>query len=531
MSTPNRPHHTARRRSRIIAVLVGVLGSVLLVGPAGGERRVEQDPSVVATSHGAVRGVVGEDGRLFQGIPYAAPPTGQRRWRSPQPVGRWTGVRDATRPGTQCPQAGNSQGHPSVVGSEDCLYLNVRTPRAAAGPRPVLVFLHGGGHVGGQGASYDTTRIVNQGDAVVVTINYRLGVLGFLAHPSLRDPYAGNFGVADQQAALCWVRRNIAAFGGDAGNVTLWGQSAGGRSVCAQLASPAARSLFDKAIVQSSPCANDLLTRREADARGQAAAAKLGCPDAACLRDKTAAELVLSHEPRTVLRARFADYLQWLPVTGTPAVPHQPLDAIRHGATASKQVIFGGTRNEMNVFVGIHYDGRGNPITAEQYPEVLRELYGTRRARAIQDRYPHQQYPSPSLALATAMSDDGSGVGTCRQQPTADAAARHSATYTYEFAQPSGEVIGGLPLGATHSDDLPYFFDGDYPGAAADQPPAGDLKVLADKLIGYWTTFARTGKPGPDWPGYQRGTALSLAVDHIGMTDVARAHQCEFWLG
>lgn len=512
------------RATRIVtAVMAACVAMAALAIPAA----AETDPAVVRTSHGVVRGEVSEDGRLFQGIPYAAPPTGKLRWRSPRPASPWTGVRDATRPGEPCPQGSSSQDGPPVVGSEDCLYLNVRTPRAAARQRPVMVYLHGGGHIGGNGAQFDTTRLANQGDAVVVTINYRLGVLGYLAHPSLRDPYAGNFGVADQQAALRWVRQNAAAFGGDPRNVTVWGQSAGGRGVCALLASPTARPLFDKAIVQSASCGGDLLTRREAYIRGKATAAKLGCTDLDCLRGKTAEELVRSQEWSPVLRARITDYLQWMPVTGTQALPRQPLDAIRRGATAGKQVIFGGTRNEMNVFVGVHYDLRGNPITAEQYRSVLRELYGD-RAPAIQKRYPHQAYSSPSLALATAMSDDGSGIGTCRQLPATDAADRFSATFAYEFAEPSGRSIGTLPLGATHGDDLRYFFDGTYPGSGP--PLTGKKKALADKLVGYWTTFARTGQPGPGWPEYRPGKALALTADHIGVVDVARAHQCGFWL-
>ena len=334
--------------------------------------------------------------------------------------------------------------------------------------------------------------------------------------------------MADQQAALRWVRRNIAAFGGDARNVTLWGQSAGGRSVCAQLASPAARPLFDKVIVQSSPCGNAVLTRSEALARGKAAAAKVDCADAECLRGKSAEDLVGSHLPSGPLQARFADYLQWLPVAGTPTVTRQPLDAIRHGATAGKPVLFGGTRNEMNAFVAVQYDLRGKPVTAEQYPGVLRELYGERKARAIAARYPHQAYSSPSLALATVMSDDGNAIGSCTLQPAAMAAARFSPTYAYEFAQPSGRTLGTVPLGAAHSDDLPYFFDGDYPGSIP--LPTDQHRALSDRMIDHWTSFARTGKPGGQWQAYRPGQAYSLSVDQSGPVDVAREHHCDFWL-
>jgi len=213
--------------------------------------------AIVRTDFGPVRGTVTSEYRTFQGIPYAAPPVGELRWRPPQPPERWSTPRDATTPGSRCPQLASAElGFPGSV-DEDCLYLNVITPRSARPGqlRPVMVWVHGGAFLWGAGSDYDARRLAVGGDVVVVTVNYRLGLLGFLGHPSLEG--SGNFGLQDQQAALRWVRRNAAAFGGDPGNITVFGESAGALSVCAQLASPASGGLFHRAVMQSGPCMMD----------------------------------------------------------------------------------------------------------------------------------------------------------------------------------------------------------------------------------------------------------------------------------
>lgn len=201
---------------------------------------------VVELDSGRVRGLVFDEHRLFQGIPYAAPPVGELRWRAPQPVEPWAGVRDATEPGSPCPQL--PQPFAAMAsGDEDCLSLNVTAPRTG-GPKPVMVWLHGGGGTNGEGAVFDPRRLVVAEDVVVVTANYRLGIFGGFGYPGLPG---GAFGIADQQAVLRWVQRNIAAFGGDPDNVTLFGESYGGLSVSAHLVAPGSAGLFHRAIVQS----------------------------------------------------------------------------------------------------------------------------------------------------------------------------------------------------------------------------------------------------------------------------------------
>ena len=448
---PHRQAGVSRAASRLrrhliaLAVLVAAVGVATLGGPPA---EASADPAVVHTDRGWVRGTVSQDHRSYAGIPYALPPVGDRRWRAPQPAARWSGIRDATRPSSPCPQLADSgPGQaPTVIGAEDCLYLNVTTPPRT--PRtsrlPVMVWIHGGEFVSGSGDAYDTTMLTTQGNVVTVTLNYRLGALGFLAHPALDDPYAGNYGLADQQAALRWVRRNIAAFGGDPGNVTLFGQSAGGFSVCAQLAAPQARGLFERAITQSGPCGSDLVTRRVAEERGRETAAELGCTSprtvADCLRGKPASTFVGLGADQ-VATTGVAD-LPWLPVTGTPALPRQPLAALQLGTAARVPLIQGVNRDELRALVLGSYDLQGRPVTAEQYPGIVEQTFGE-DAGAVLARYPVTNYPVPGVALATLLTD---WALACPTLPADDAAAVHAPVYPYEFAEelpPLG--VGGFP--------------------------------------------------------------------------------------
>lgn len=405
----------------LMVAMIGLPSAAPLTASAAGD-------AVVVTDAGKVRGTEANGVQAYQGIPYAAAPVGERRWRAPQHVTPWAGVRDATRPGAVCPQPGMA----GIQGSEDCLFLNVWKPQQAR-DLPVLVFVHGGGFTTGAGSLYDPSRLVARGN-IVVTVNYRLGMLGFLAHPGARDLATGNFGLADQQAALRWVQRNAAVFGGDARRVTLWGQSAGAFSTCAQLVSPSARGLFQQAITQSGPCANDFLPLATALRRGAENASALGCQTVECLRGKPFQEVAaLSRIPDRVDR-RVADR-DWLPVAGTPVVPFQPLVAQRLGLAAAVPIIQGGTKDEARGFVGGRYDDRGRPVTADQYPGIVRDLYGPSADKVLAE-YPAARYPSPSLALAQVLTDEGKFVGACSLLPTNDLMARRAPVYAFEFAEP-----------------------------------------------------------------------------------------------
>lgn len=438
-----------------------------------------------------------------------------------------------------CPQrAPDGNG---VIGSEDCLHLDVWTPVGGdAHPvRPVVVWIPGGGFVFGAGSQYDPTRLVSQTGVVVVTVNYRLGALGFLRSPSLaaEDPNAGNYGLADQQAALRWVRRNVAAFGGDPHNVTVAGQSAGGYSVCAHLAAPASRGLFDKAVAQSSPCANPLVTRAEADRRGVATAAALGCASdsPACLRAKPVSDLVPLGAGEVFTDTAPFSAMPWQPVTGTPALPQQPMAAIQDGTAARVPFLHGGTHDEMSIFVAMNH-GTDRQLTAGQYHDAVLGLFG-QRGDAVLRHYPVDRYPSPSQALARVLTDWGGKLGSCAMLPADDGMARRGAVYAYEFAEDGG--VGPaqgmpFPLGAPHGSDTPYLFDGTFAPA---HPTAPDQQALARAMVGYLGRFAATGDPNgpglPHWPAYRSGRVLSLAAGPGGIApvDLGREHQCAFWLG
>jgi para-nitrobenzyl esterase len=318
--------------------------------------------------------------------------------------------------------------------------------------------------------------------------------------------------------------------------VTVWGQSGGGFSVCAQLAAPAARGLFDKAIVQSAPCGNPMMTEPVADEHGRALAAAVGCADEAtaadCLRSKPIRELVRPSDRDGLftgaLRRHRAD-AWWFPVAGTPVLPLQPLTALRLGIAADVALMHGGTRDEMRTRVGQSYDFQGRPVTATEYPTIVANLFGADAARILA-AYPAAGYDSPSLALATLLSDDGGVTGTCTQLPAIDAAARRAPVYAYEYAQPAGE-FNGFPLGASHSADLRYLLDTEQQGAPPPVPFTPDEEAFATRLIGYWTAFARTGDPGPSWPAYRRGsaTALSIAMSRTAPVDLAATHRCDLW--
>src|SRR5579875_794989 len=319
--------------------------------PGRGRARGGQDAAsgqgtagpVAGTADGAVRGLANGAVDEFLGIPYAAPPVGALRWRPPQPAASWSGVRDATTFAPHCPQPASPFGEAST--SEDCLYLNVFTPsQRAAGPGyPVMVWIHGGAFVSGESNDYDPTQLVEDG-VTVVTFNYRLGALGFLAHPALADAngQSGDYGLMDQQAALRWVQRNIASFGGDPRSVTIFGESAGGLSVLAQVASPQARGLFDRAIVESGSYNLSQASLASAEAAGEAFAAKAGCASqtAACLRSLPVSTILADQ-----------DAAGYTPNINTEVLPETLETAFAAGDFNRVPIVNGTNHDEWRLFV------------------------------------------------------------------------------------------------------------------------------------------------------------------------------------
>nr|WP_234815222.1 carboxylesterase family protein [Mycolicibacterium duvalii] len=483
------------------------------------------DPAVVQTGTGAVRGVEDPGHSFFGGIPYAAPPVGPLRFRPPEPALRWDGVRDASRPGPRCLQAPGPDPEFGTGSGEDCLSLNVWTPATPDEPKAVLVWFHGGSFINGDGGMFGARRLVERGDIVVVTLNYRLGALGFLAHPALGPPGdVGNYGLADQQAALRWVRENIAAFGGDPDRVTVAGESAGAMSVCDHLAAPGSRGLFHGAIIMSGPCqAQAALPHARRVSLDYAAAA--GCGDVAaaagCLRGARVDRL---REP--VFYARLGVEQLTGPVTATTALPVDPLTAAADGTTARVPVLIGTTRDEFTLFTGLRYLRTGQRIGAAGYPHALAEVFGP-DAAAVAQRYPADRYREPELAYSAALTD---AEFACVADRLAADLNRHQPVYAYEFADqdaPAPEPLTTLPfpVGASHSLDVRYVFD---VGGAPDLTAA--QRDLSRQMVDYWAAFVRTGAPATDWPRRGSGRVMTLRPDgNTVVDDYDRAHQCAFW--
>ncbi|CAM3807008.1 carboxylesterase/lipase family protein [Occultella aeris] len=537
MTTPQ-PTHTPSRgpafpMMTIMTLVLAVAAAVGAAVPAtAGPGR-----TVVQTDGGLVRGTLDDGGALsFQGIPYAAPPVGELRWRTPEPAEPWRGVRDATAPGPACAQ--NAGELPDGSSSEDCLYLNVTAPAESSGePRPVILWLHGGGFYMGAGHNYDPSRLATRGDAVVVTINYRLGMFGFLGLPGLAD--SGTFGLADQQAAMAWVQRNAAAFGGDPDNVTLAGQSAGAVSTCAHLASPGAAGLFDRAIMQSGSCdlawqANTVYRGQPADEillpvetaqeRGRALATDLGC-----VSDEPGAVLeCLRTLPVETLRRVMDAVIQ--PAYGTDLLPVEPSEAFATGAFNRVPVLSGHTRDESTLEV-VGYEGGAAPMSEQTYQEVMTETFGDDRA-AVEEVYPRSQYESGAAAWAAIATDSKWASG---QYETSMALSRFVPVHQYEFSDPAPPFSSPAPMtmGAYHTSDLWSFF-----GLSGQEPIfTAAQRQLSDQMIDYWAAFVATGDPGtaagPAWPRFDGAARTpyvqSLAPGAIGAVDVAAEHHLWFW--
>ena len=479
---------------------------------------------VVATAGGAVRGKTVTATREFLGIPYAAPPVGALRWQPPRPVAPWHGTRAATSYAPHCPQPSGSFGRASTT--EDCLYLNVFTPaRNKARNLPVMVWVHGGSLRTGESDDYNPAGLVRDG-VVVVTINYRLGALGFLADAALASHPggpAGNYGLMDQQSALRWVQRNIRGFGGDPGDVTLFGESAGGLSTLAQLASPGARGLFQRAIVESGTYQLTQQSLATAEAAGKTFAAKAGCADntATCLRGLPVST-ILTNE----------DLTGYTPDVDGTVLTQSIKTALGDGQFNRVPVVIGTNHDEYRLFVaGIQL--LGGRVTAANYQTMIASTLGVSAviAAAIAAQYPLSRYPSPPVALGAVGTD---AIFACHALTAEESLARYVPTYAYEFNDENAPELflppAGFPYGAAHASELPYLF-----GQTAVPRPGGlsaTQQQLAAAMKQDWTNLAKTGIPAATWPRFtatsQRMLSLVPPAPQVE-TDFAAQHRCAFW--
>lgn len=459
------------------------------------------DPTV-ATRAGTVRGAALEDGYVFRGVPFAAPPTGIDRYLPPRPTPRWAGVRDATRNGPTPPQppvpAPMDAFYPVVSGKE-YLNLNVWTPDLGAARAPVMVWIYGGGFDGGVNSVYDGERFARDG-VVFVAPNYRLGAEGFLC----LDDGTANVGLLDQIAALEWVRENIAAFGGDPDNVTVVGQSAGAMSIGALLAMPRARGLFHHAILQSgagnlaySPeTAHDIgrrLTAKLGVAPTREAVAEAGVGRVLAAQTAVMADLARQPDPHRWGGEPGSRVNMWRPTVDGDTLPALPVDAIAAGASAGVDVLVGANAEEGRL--SLVPFGALESVSEDDLAEAMRlyRLPGDRALAAYRDAWPNA---TPGDLLAVLQGDWYYRAAAVRLAETRAAAAGH--TYMYEFAWRSPQFDGNL--GACHVLEAPFVFDAlDDPlmqwftGPTPPQP-------LADLMHATWVSFARTGRA--DWPRY-----------------------------
>lgn len=488
-------------------------------------------PPTVTIAQGRLQGIERHGVAEFHGIPYAAPPTGPLRWRPPQPASPWSGTLQATEPGPQCPQGLTpveaTEAPPSA--DEDCLFLNVYKPAVHAANLPVMVWIHGGYFVTGSGGDYDAGTLARRSKAIVVTINYRLGALGSLALPSLSkeapDHASGQYGLMDQQAALRWVRANITAFGGNPHNVTLFGESSGGISVCDHVASPTAAGLFHRAIAQSS-CSVKQPDQDAAKKTGTRLARMLGCHDpdraANCLRRKPVAR---------ILRAMHDLYspVGWHPATGGKALPTSVLHAFSTGQYNRVPVIHGTNHDEGNYFIALEDKDELSP---ENYQRLIVKHFGHTVAAQVRAQYPLSDHPHPQTlwALGAALTD---AAFACPAHEVNKALAKRTPTYAYEFNDPDPVAYDpDAGPGAGHTAEIPYMLR--VPADAWRQASA-DQRALSDTMIAYWTRFAATGDPStpdtPPWPKYPLVQKLEPGnIAPISADAFARDHKCHFWL-
>ncbi|TQJ23035.1 para-nitrobenzyl esterase [Micromonospora sp. A202] len=521
-------------KRRLATWAAAVIAPVLLLGAgAGAVAQADSkgdgrggDP-VVQSRNGLVRGVATNQFDQFLGLPYAAPPVRDLRFAPPAAPESWRGIRSADQQAPACVQFEPTGIREEQAVSEDCLYLDVYRPSKVAknAKLPVMLWFHGGGHTQGTGVIYGGGTMAAKTDTIIVSINYRLGALGFLAHPALSEVTeggSGNYGRMDQLASMKWVRDNIANFGGDRNNVTIYGQSAGGQGVCDMLAMPAAKGLFHKAIVQSQQCLASRNTLAVGEQRGVGFAESVGCTDAAtvvnCLRAAWPGKLV----------ANQANYLGNSKVGGS-LLPKSFADAFADGTWNKVPVMSGTTRSE-NRLTETALAG----ITAQGYVDTIKREYGDKADRVLAT-YPLSKFKSPWDAITQVHTDAGRA---CQTEQAARVISTKTPLYRYEFNDPTSPTLYGFRVPGEdvsngHSGELAYLFD----FTLGERPLTAQQKKLSDQMMRYWGAFAHNGNPNyrgaPSWPTYG-GDENVMQLRTGGASRVintfAAEHNCGLWL-
>lgn len=543
--------------------LSAVLGSALLSGCGGSSSGSDDDPApapdptVRSTQQGDVKGVEESYGLSFKGIPYAQPPVGDLRYSDPVPAEPWTETLTADSFGGSCIQPASTFG--VAESTEDCLYLNVYTEEGAE-DRPVMVWIHGGAfETGSGGASYTPSGLLEH-DVVVVTLNYRMGVLGFLSHPDLDGP-SGSYGIMDQQLALQWVQDNIKSFGGDPGNVTIFGESAGGASVLTHVASPAAGDLFHKAIIQSGAYIGvvDQPTQEATAERGRKFFFdEFGCETIECIRDLSAEE---------ILAAQQTSGFSYVPSLRSDILPKDVKTALADGDYNKVPVLAGSNLDEGRLFVAIAeltrigtamaMDDSLSAVEAQEQ-ERLKEseyrnevvgLVGEALADTVVALYPLSDFGDDSATDRTSLAVSAINTDSRFSCPSAPQLQQLAATsgqnvYAYEFTDREAPSIippgNTFDLGAAHAFEIQYIFGSRASRAAPVSEGGRGMNEasldLADAMTGYWARFATDGDPnstdgtGVLWENFQANDNLleldPAQIDNLSIDEFSGRHKC-----
>jgi para-nitrobenzyl esterase len=526
---------TARYAGAVMVSMLIALGTIACDGGSSGCGETE-DPTLVATQNGNVRGVADGDSVAFRGIPYAAPPVGDLRWKAPQNPANWSGERGASQFGNRCTQVESPFGAAST--SEDCLYLNVTTP-GTDGSYPVMVWIHGGAFIAGSGseAGYDPARLVQE-DVVLVTLNYRLGALGFLPHPALTAEAgeSGNYGIMDQQKALQWVRDNIAGFGGNPNNVTIFGESAGGHSVYTHLVAPSSKGLFHKAVSQSGayyPTQPSLPVGYYAFGLPFAQRAGITASDPAQVR---AALRGMSVEE--ILAAQASD--TYVPVTGGSFLPKSIFDALTAGEFAQVPLLSGCNLNEGRLFTALEMAAGNYMSTEPEYMAsvtafLVQDPRGLDAAQIAADYIAMQDAANPNryrLAYSQIWTDYFFNTNNYFVWDTVSAKAN---TYAYWFADvnaPNAFDSPYLEMDAAHMTEIQYVF-----GTVGANGGSAAQVALSEEMVGYWTRFAKQGSPASSlsWRAFSSGSLFSTIKKldtpskNVTALNFITAHNCAYW--
>lgn len=529
----------SQTRNRCLSAFFAVTGLATLVTPMA--TSAQSSSPVVQSQQGAIEGVLKDGYFQYKGIPYAQPPINNLRWQPPVEATNRKDVLKADHFGNTCATKLTLGGFGPTSDSEDCLYLNVYTPaginKKDSAKLPVMVWIPGGGLGSGSGNEYNPVELIAD-NVIVVTMNYRLGMFGFFSHPALAHEghRTINYGTMDQQAALSWVNKNIDAFGGDKKNITLFGESAGGHSVLAQMASPAAKGLFQKAIISSGSFSLVQPTIKESTEIGELVAKNVGCTG---MSNEKIAECLRAVPTKTILDKGVNYMTTAQVVTDGEVMPLSLEEAFRTGQYNQVPVINGFNTNEGSFFAAMMELDSGKPIDKQSYRGGLTAFFGEKDADKLMTI---ADLPDTKANLGQNYADFfGRAKFICRTPLINNLLAERSAVYSYEFADKTAPQFAkkvSFPYNAAHTSDLQYIFR-DFSGATGSLNPLNaKQQVLSSAMVGYWTNFAKNGNPNaeglPLWTSYtpKQEETLYLSTEQIKMThNVSQTFNCDEFKG